>query len=1698
MRRLVAAAIALGLALSARAFDPFFDGVNVWRWPSGSMIYHVNQASFGSLNTATVTSAYAQWSDDPIADVTVTRGTNESGAATIAGNDGTNDVVFVSSGWSLGSGVLGVTFVYRDGSFNIVESDMFLNGQDFAWDDPTGAGCSSAFDLQSTVTHEAGHALGLGHSSESDDTCNTSLPAYDPILCDATMYYSGGPCDTSTQTLECDDRAGIRFMYPLGGTPRADWTTEGFSATPAAGAISTGVSVSVAGTARNAGSVSTSSGVAALYVNTTGSLTGATRLSTDATGVTTSCHSQPVSLSHAFTAAQSGTRYLIVRLDDGGSTTEYDESDSSNVVVLGPWTVSSPTPVLVLAPTSLTYAAVQGGAQPAAQAVAVTDGGAGGFNWSAADDAAWITLSRTSGSAGTGFNVSVSPTGLPVGTHDGTITVTATGAQGSPGTIAVRLDVTSGAILQATPVSLTFDAAPNGALPASQSVAVSNGGTGTLSWTASDDQSWMSAAPASGTNAGTVNVSITTTNLAAGTYTGYVTIAAVGAGGSPQTIPVTYRVTNAPPALALSATSLAFSGAVGGAPPASQSVAVTNTGGGTLSFTASSNRSWLAASPGSGAAPASVTVSANGAGLGAGTHVGQVTVTAAGATGSPKTIDVSLTLTTQPSLSASPSTLTFTTPAGSSPAPKTLVVGNDGSASLTYALADDAPWLGVTPSGTTLTGGATRQHAVSVDATGLAAGTYSATITITAPTADDSPKTVPVTLVVGDQPPLVVTPPTLAFAATASQPRPPSQAVAVSTSGATGASWTATADVPWLSLVPASGTGDGSISVSADATGVAFGTRQGRIVVTAAGLAGSPQQVDVTFTVEPGPRLVASPTSLRFSATRLGALPSAQPISIANAGTGSLAWNVGGAPSWLTISPGSGTGDASVSVQPNTTALAAGRFTATLRVGATGAYDAPSDVTVVYDVQGPALVFTPERARFELSGGSFVSASSATILVGDAGTGGAAWTASANAPWVSVAPSSGTAGQQATISLVQPERLRPGAHDAAVVFTSAGASNSPAPVPVTVVVRQAPGLSVFPQRLDLVARAGSVSAAAAELAIDDASDRTGDWTVVSSPPWLLPRATAGAAGARLVLDVDASALGAGAQSGALAIASEGETIAVPVSLRVLAAPRLVAAPASVELLARAGQTASNVTVSIDSIGAGSGAFTATPSAPWLRVTPGSGTAPAALEVGADAASLPAGTHRGSVVVSAGSGDAATIPVTLTVVPSAAALADLDASVGSGCAPLAVTLTDRSTGATSVAWTLDGAPLAGGATASATIAAPGEHEVTLTASNAAGSSIARRTIVVRAPPLAHAGADRTVAFEPDGETRVTLETARAAAAAPARLASLTWTTTAGTFADTGTATTALERPTLVLASSRGGSSATLTLQAADDAGCVSSDSMTLRVRSDVDLDSDTWGDLVDNCPGLANSLQGDQDADGVGSTCDSCPSAFDPAQSDADGSGAGDACETALRTVTIADAFGRACAGEAAVDVAASGAGRVRRLAVRVSGRAPSGAAAAALALASGATALVSPSDAQSVELRAPAGVTLDGSAPLSMSWPLLPGDDVVAVPCASATMGAAGGELAPTCAGGEVRLRPDGDVSPKSAPDGLTNVADAVRLLRASVGLEALDGQDLARADLAPGSVVAGSWVATPDCLVDVSDVVVALRASVGLVTLTR
>jgi peptidoglycan/xylan/chitin deacetylase (PgdA/CDA1 family) len=105
------------------------------------------------------------------------------------------------------------------------------------------------------------------------------------------------------------------------------------------------------------------------------------------------------------------------------------------------------------------------------------------------------------------------------------------------------------------------------------------------------------------------------------------------------------------PEIAFNPASLSFTGTVGGSNPASQTLNIWNSGGGTLEWTANDNADWLSLNPASGSSTGSqnpVAVSADLAGLESGAHNGTIVVTSDNASNSPQSIPVTFNVSASP------------------------------------------------------------------------------------------------------------------------------------------------------------------------------------------------------------------------------------------------------------------------------------------------------------------------------------------------------------------------------------------------------------------------------------------------------------------------------------------------------------------------------------------------------------------------------------------------------------------------------------------------------------------------------------------------------------------------------------------------------------------------------------------------------------------------------------------------------------------------------------------------------------------------------------------------------------------------------------------------------------------------------------------------------------------------------------------
>jgi len=296
---------------------------------------------------------------------------------------------------------------------------------------------------------------------------------------------------------------------------------------------------------------------------------------------------------------------------------------------------------LTLSQSSFVFQALVNGPAPSSQTLNVTASGSTPFTATSSSNAPWLSISP-SGSLLTPqtLTVSVNPAaaGSVAGTLAGSISLTANGVTQ---TLSVTLQLsnsTGGGNVTTDQSSLSFTVQAGSAAPTPKTLVVSNAVTGTagILYSVSTSTSWLSATPSQATTQSVVSVSVNPAGLAAGTYTGNVTITPTG--GTAVSIPVTFTVQPAATVTA-SPTSLTFTYRVGGDAPAAQTV---QTSGGTFTTQASSDGNWLSVSPATGSTGSSITASVNPAGLNAGTRSGTITVT--GAQGVAGTVVISVTL----------------------------------------------------------------------------------------------------------------------------------------------------------------------------------------------------------------------------------------------------------------------------------------------------------------------------------------------------------------------------------------------------------------------------------------------------------------------------------------------------------------------------------------------------------------------------------------------------------------------------------------------------------------------------------------------------------------------------------------------------------------------------------------------------------------------------------------------------------------------------------------------------------------------------------------------------------------------------------------------------------------------------------------------------------------------------------------------
>jgi uncharacterized protein (TIGR03437 family) len=177
--------------------------------------------------------------------------------------------------------------------------------------------------------------------------------------------------------------------------------------------------------------------------------------------------------------------------------------------------------------------------------------------------------------------------------------------------------------------------------------------------------------------------------------------------------------------------------------------------------------------------------------------------------------------------------------------------------------------------------------------------------------------------------PVSASPTELSFAWQTVGNPPPSQSIQVSASGSATVSFTAAATSTgnWLSVTPSGGATPATLSVSVSGAGLGAGVFTGQIVLSGSAAGSATTIIPVTMTVIATQTISASSTSLNFTYQSPGAQPASQTIQVTALGDAPVSFTAqSDTPQFFSVTPGSGTTPATLTVSASTTGLTDGVY----------------------------------------------------------------------------------------------------------------------------------------------------------------------------------------------------------------------------------------------------------------------------------------------------------------------------------------------------------------------------------------------------------------------------------------------------------------------------------------------------------------------------------------------------------------------------------------------------------------------------------------------------------------------------------------------------------------------------------------------------------------------------------------------------
>ncbi len=464
-----------------------------------------------------------------------------------------------------------------------------------------------------------------------------------------------------------------------------------------------------------------------------------------------------------------------------------------------------------------------------------------------------------------------------------------------------------------------------------------------------------------------------------------------------------------------------------------------------------------------------------------------------------------------PHLELSPASMIFEGTYGyPNPPGQALSISNTSAGTMTWSASFSSGWLSVNPP----VGTAPSTTSINVDISGLAEGTYFDTVVITAPDADNSPQTVPITLNIVKLPPnIVYSPAEFSVSAIQDGVNPDDRYLDIWTD-VTGSdlNWIVSRSSDWLTISPTSGTPPDMVTLQFDITGLSFGFYYDTIIITSPTATNSPQFVPVTLQIVSDlPVLELDPPIVHVVAEPGASVPPKE-VLVYNSGEGVMTFGTSEDSKVITgITPGTGTAPQPIQISFNLTTLGLGDHYDTITVTSAEAVNSPQLLIVHYHISdNPAvLAVFPSSIEFlyyECWQGPQAIPPIRTFQIINTGADSMYWWLTHHTDWLLVSTESGTDDAFVSVT-IDAEGFPVGMYYDTIVVYSDDANNSPKRLPITLNVipgTETPTIVIGDTMKDVPAQEvfGSALNLFAVTQLYNGFPGCMDWWVEEDIPWL--------------------------------------------------------------------------------------------------------------------------------------------------------------------------------------------------------------------------------------------------------------------------------------------------------------------------------------------------------------------------------------------------------------------------------------------------------------------------------------------------------------------------------------------------------------------------------------------------------------------